>query len=292
MYEIFTDSSSNLPRRIIEKYNIHVVAFNFSIDGEEHPCYSEDKSFDYDGFFAALRSKQPLKTSMVNADSFYKAFLPFAEQGRDILYVGMSSALSGTFNAAKNAMEMLKDEFECGKMEAIDTLTASIGEGLICYYAAKLREKGTDLDSAVAKLNSFIPHLCSRFSCEDLFYIKRGGRISPATAVAGTLMGIKPIMKTDENGVIGVFHKVRGRKSALDFLVDEFEQNVDLTKKQVVVVSHADCLEDAKYIVSKLKKLPCISEILCEQMEPVTSIHGGPGMIALFYLGKNAAGIV
>lgn len=287
MFEIFTDSASNLPKRLINKLNIHVVPFTCVIDGEEYQCPDGKSGFDYDMFYAALREKRSVSTSMVNIETFAAAFAPIAKSGKSIMYIGLSSALSGTFNAARLALARLKSEYPNLHFTAIDTLSGSYGEGLICYYAAKMRENGLDIHETAKRINGIVPHLRSRFTCDDLFYIKRGGRISAATAVCGTMLGIKPLMKAQTDGKIVVYDKVRGRRAALDRLVDELMKSVDVSKHQIVSVSHADCKADADYIVSRLKKLPYISDVLVELMEPVTASHGGPGMIAMFYLAKE-----
>ena len=287
MFEIYTDSGANLPERIIRKYNITVVPFTYSLDGREYLCYEKGKRFDYDSYYRALREKKMIRTSMVNMQTFLQAFENKAALGVKILYIGFSSALSGTFNAAKTALSMLKSKYNNPDLYAVDTLSGSFGEGLCCYYAARMREEGLDIEKTAARISGLIPHLRSRFTCDDLFYIKRGGRISSATAVAGTLLGIKPVMKAGEDGKITLYEKVRGRKNALDKLIDELTRSVDMTKHQIIAISHADCEDDAKYMLSQLKNLPYISDVLVEKMEPVTAAHGGPGMIALFYFAKT-----
>lgn len=287
MFEIFTDSASNIPKRLIKKYKIHVVPFTCVIDGEEYRCDSDKSQFDYDMFYKALREKRNVGTSMVNTEEFYDAFAPVAKSGRDIMYIGLSSALSGTFDAARSALARLKSQHTQSHFAAIDTLSGSYGEGLVCFYAAKMRENGMNIHDTAHRIKSILPHLRSRFSADDLFYIKRGGRISAATALCGAMLGIKPMLKAQSDGKIIMYDKVRGRKAALDKLVDELIESVDITKHQIVSLSHADCKADADYMVSRLKKLPYISDVLVGLMEPVTATHGGPGMIALFYFAKE-----
>lgn len=286
MFEIFTDSGANLPERLIKKYNIHVVSFTCSADGEEFPCRTPGKEFDFPGFYAALRSKRMIKTSMINEYRFREAFEPYARRGAQILYVGFSSALSGTFAAAEAALGELHSEYDFA-FEAVDTLSGSLGEGLLCYYAALMKGRGADLSRTAARIRSLVPHLRSRFSCDDLFYIKRGGRISAATALAGSVLGIKPMLKAAEDGKIVMYDKVRGRRAALDRLAAELVSSVDRAKKQIVAISHADCREDADYLSAKLRREAFISDVLSEPMEPVTASHGGPGMIALFYIADK-----
>lgn len=286
-FKIFTDSSANLPKRIIKKYDIGVAPFICIYNGVEHLCSDDINEFDYDAFYAAMRSKSPVTTSMVNEDTFYNMFKSTAEKGEKLLYIGMSSALSGTFAAANRALHQLKDDYPYFEYHAIDTLSGSLGEGLICYYAVLMRERGNDITLTASKLHYIVERLRSHFTPEDLFYIKRGGRISATAAIAGSLLGIKPMLKTQTDGKIIMSGKVRGRKAALDKLIDEFKRSVDMAKKQIVAISHADCKDDAEYLKSKLKLLPFVSDILLEPMEPVTAAHGGPGMIALFYIGRE-----
>lgn len=287
VFKIFTDSSANLPKRIIKKYDIGVAPFICVYGGKEHLCTENPEDFNSDEFYAAMRAKSPVTTSMVNEDAFYNMFKPTAQSGQKLLYVGMSSALSGTFAAACRALNELKDEFPDFVYYAIDTLSGSLGEGLICYYAALMRERGDDIALTAKKLEYIVERLRSRFTPEDLFYIKRGGRISATAAIAGSLLGIKPLLKTQNDGKIVMQGKVRGRKAALDKLIDELKRSVDMAKKQIIAISHADCREDAEYLKNELKKLPYISDILLEPMEPVTAAHGGPGMIALFYIARE-----
>ena len=286
-FEIFTDSSANLPKGIIKKYHIGVAPFICIYGGKEHYCTESASDFNSNEFYAAMRAKQPVTTSMVNEHVFYNMFKDCAEKGKKLLYVGMSSALSVTYSAACRALNELRDEFPHFEYHATDTLSGSLGEGLICYYSALMREKGDDLNITVKKLNYIVERLRSRFTPEDLFYIKRGGRISATAAIAGSLLGIKPLLKTQSDGVIVMQGKVRGRKAALDKLIDELKRSVDMAKHQIVAISHADCSADAEYLKSELKKLPYVSDILLEPMEPVTACHGGPGMIALFYIARE-----
>lgn len=287
MFEIFTDSASNLPKRLINKHRIHVVPFTCMIDGDEYRCDSDNSQFDYDMFYKALREKRNVSTSMVNSEEFFEAFAPIAKSGKSIMYIGLSSALSGTFDAARTALARLKSQYPQSHFIAIDTLSGSYGEGLVCFYAAKMRENGMNIHETARRINSIVPHLRSRFSADDLFYIKRGGRISAATALCGAMLGIKPMLKAQSDGKIIMYDKVRGRRAALDKLVDELIESVDITKHQIVSLSHADCKADADYMISRLKKLPYISDVLVGLMEPVTATHGGPGMIALFYFAKE-----
>ena len=287
MFEIFTDSASNLTKRLINKHRIRVVPFTCVIDVEEYRCDGDKSQFDYDMFYKALREKKNVGTSMVNTEEFFEAFEPIAKSGKSIMYIGLSSALSGTFNAGRTALLRLKTKYPDSDFVAIDTLSGSYGEGLVCFYAAKMRENGMDIHETAHRINSILPHLRSRFSADDLFYIKRGGRISAATALCGSMLGIKPMLKTQSDGKIIMYDKIRGRRAALDRLVDELIESVDITKHQIISLSHADCRADADYMVSRLKKLPYISDVLVGLMEPVTATHGGPGMIALFYFAKE-----
>ena len=287
MFKIFTDSSANLSEELVNKYDITVVPFTYSLDGEEYLCYEKGKEFDYRSFYDKVRAKMPLKTSMVNCNTFYDYIKPYAEKGEKVLYIGMSSGFSGTFNAGKTAIEMLKDEYKDFTAAAIDSLTASYGEGLICHYAASMRDDGVEFEQVIEKIQNIINKLRSRFICDDLFHLKRGGRISATTALAGTVLGIKPVLRTTNDGRIETYSKARGRKTALDMLIDELKADIDKSKKQIIAMSHSDCQEDADYVLKQLKNIPTIIDVLCEKMEPTTSIHVGPGGVAIFYIANE-----
>ena len=284
MIILFTDSAANLPKDIVEKYNINVVSFTYSVNGSEE----DELAVNFDGkeFYDAMRNGAQIKTSMVNIAKFSESFEKALEEGNDVLYVGLSGGVSGTSNAAKIAAEELKPQYPDRKIIVIDSLGASLGEGMMVIKAARAIKKGLEIEKVAEKVKKAIPILCQCLTVDDLKYLKSTGRVSGAAAFVGGLLGIKPLLIGNECGKIVLYDKTRGAKKALEALAERYSNYVtDKTKD--IGIAHADNVSGVEYLLEKLKEKGFCGKSLTVCYEPVTGSHVGPGTIALFFYGKG-----
>ena len=280
MLQLFTDTSANLPVALTKQHHITVVPFSYTVDGKETD-YPDDVDFDGAAFYGAI-----VKTSMVNPDLMANYFERALSQGDEVLYVGMSGGISGTAQAAVIAAGELTEKYPARKIVTIDTYAASLGEGLQVLEAARMIEEGKSLDEIKAHLLSRRPHMCQFFTVDDLAYLKRGGRISSATALIGTVLSIKPILCGDETGHIVSCGKVRGMKRAYQELANYYDGRA-LDKSEMLGIAHADNEEGAQALIALLRDKGFTGECLNVVYEPVTGAHVGPGTVALFFYGKE-----
>ena len=285
-FVLMTDSSANLTTDIIEKFGIEVIPMIFLVNDVEHRSYKKGENVDIKQYYDMMRNKEHIKTSLLSPEIYAEAFKPFLENGQDILYIAFSSGLSGTYQSSVLAAEMLREEYPERKIITWDSLCASMGEGLLVYYAAKMKEEGKSLDEILAWLEENKLKLCHWFTVDDLFFLKRGGRISGATAVIGSALGIKPVLHVDDNGKLISVSKARGRKQSLNALVDKFVETAIEPEKQTVFISHGDCIEDAEYVAKAIKEKFGIDNIVINYIDPVIGAHSGPGTLAIFFLGS------
>lgn len=286
-FEIITDSAANLPENIIEKYGLHVLSLSFFVEGKEAYSYEKGKTTDLKPFYAMMREKKEITTSLINIDTAMELCRRLLEQGRDILYIGFSSGLSGSYQGVSIVLEELKEKYPKRKIYHIDTLAAALGEGLLVKYALDLREEGKSIETVHQWLLDNRLRLCHWFTVDDLFFLKRGGRVSGAVALLGTVLSIKPVMHVDDEGHLTVIEKARGRKKALDCLVKHFEETVVKPESQPIYISHGDCLLDAEYVMNQIKSKYKIQESLIRILDPVIGAHAGPGTVALFFMGSR-----
>ena len=286
-YIILTDSSCDLPLKIIEKLNISVVPLSVCIGDVKYKNYPNESEITNSKFYDLLRKKNVSKTSGVNINDFIDKMESFLKEGKDILYLGFSSTLSCTYNNALNAVHDLLEKYPERKICTVDTLCGSLGQGLIVYLTALEKKKGMLLEEAktfVEKTKMSVSHW---FVLDDLNHAKRGGRVSAATAMIGNMLNIKPILHVDESGKIVSDGKVRGRKAAIDFIAEKFGQTAIQPDKSTVCISHGDCEGDAKNLAGLLKKNFKVKDIIINYMGPVIGSHGGPDALALFFLGNK-----
>lgn len=286
-YEIITDSTANLPEEMIDQYNLHVLPLSFLVDGVEYKGYEKGKVIELEKFYHMMREKKDIKTSLVNSDTVYQMGKGILEQGKDILALIFSSGLSSTYQSMKIAFDELKEEYPDRKILYVDSLSAALGEGLFVKYVIDLREEGKTIEEAYDWAMEHRLNICHEFTVDDLFFLKRGGRVSGATAIIGTTLSIKPVMHVDDEGHLIPVGKVRGRKKALDALVSRMENAVVEPENQVVYISHGDCLEDAEYVAKKVKEKMNVKEVMIRILDPVIGAHAGPGTVALFYYGEH-----
>ena len=286
MTQLFTDTSANLPVEIIDEYGIEVVPFSYTIDGVE---YIPEREFDGKAFYAAMRAGSEVKTSMVNAGTFIERFKAALDAGKDVLYIGMSGGISGTANAALMAKQELDEEYPDRKIVVIDTLAASLGEGLLVIKAAEQLRDGVALDEIEEDIRAQVPHMCQSFTVDDLKYLKKTGRVSGAAAIIGNVLSIHPILIGDYEGKIVVKSKVRGMKRTLDALAERYAELV-LNKAETIGIAHADNEEGKAYLVQRLRDKGLTGKCLSVCYEPVTGSHVGPGTVALFFFGTDRIG--
>ena len=286
MTQLFTDTSANLPVEIIDEYGIEVVPFSYTIDGVE---YIPEREFDGKAFYAAMRAGSEVKTSMVNAGTFIERFKAALDAGKDVLYIGMSGGISGTANAALMAKQELDEEYPDRKIVVIDTLAASLGEGLLVIKAAEQLRDGAALDATEEDIRAQVPHMCQSFTVDDLKYLKKTGRVSGAAAIIGNVLSIHPILIGDYEGKIVVKSKVRGMKRTLDALAERYAE-LSLSKTETIGIAHADNEEGKAYLVQRLRDKGLTGKCLSVCYEPVTGSHVGPGTVALFFFGTDRMG--
>ena len=286
MTQLFTDTSANLPAEIIDEYGIEVVPFSYTIDGVE---YIPEREFDGKAFYAAMRAGSEVKTSMVNAGTFIERFKTALDAGKDVLYIGMSGGISGTANAALMAKQELDEEYPDRKIVVIDTLAASLGEGLFVIKAAEQLKDGVALDAIEEAIRAQVPSMCQSFTVDDLKYLKNTGRVSGAAAIIGNVLSIHPILIGDYEGKIVVKAKVRGMKRTLDALAERYAE-LALSKTETIGIAHADNEEGKAYLVQRLRDKALTGKCLSVCYEPVTGSHVGPGTVALFFFGTDRMG--
>ena len=286
-YCIVTDSTCDLPANIVTDLGITVIPMEFQLDGTTYLNYPDGRDYDFHAFYDALRAGKASTTSQVNYQTFLDTFTPILESGRDILYLAFSSGLSGTYNGSVIAANDLMEKYPGSKVISVDTLAASVGEGLLVYAAAKKREEGLSLDELVQWVTDNRLHLCHWFTVDDLNHLKRGGRVSPAVAIIGTALGIKPVMHVDDEGHLIPVSKVRGRRKSLDALVEHMAETCDKPESQTIFIGHGDSKEDAEYVAKLVRQKFKVKNIILNYIGPVIGSHSGPGTIALFFFGTH-----
>ena len=285
MTKLFTDTSANLPLTLLREHDITVVPFSYTVNGVTQ-AYNEETDFDGKAFYNAMREGDEVKTSMVNPATAAEFFARALARGDDVLYIGMSGGISGTAHAAALAAEELRGRYPESKIVAIDTYAASLGEGLLVLEAAELLRAGESIEAVSSRILELRPHMCQFFTVDDLAYLKRGGRISSAAALVGTMLGIKPLLRGDETGHIVSCGKVRGNKKAYAELADYFDKRA-LDKSARIGIAHADNQAGTDYLMGLLRERGFTGECLEVYYEPVTGSHVGPGTVALFFIGAE-----
>ena len=285
-YKIFTDTSSNLPTPMLRELGVEVIPFTYQVDGEAQSCL-DTTAFDGEAYYAALRSGAHVVTSQIAPQTYMEAFTPVLECGEDVLYVSMSSGISGSCNSSRIAASELKELYPTRTVRVVDTLAASLGEGIVVLRAAELRDAGTELGRAAEALNALSRRVCQIFTVDDLMHLRRGGRLSNISAVVGTVLQIKPLLLGNEDGKILSIAKIRGRKHSVEALAEKYDALVEAPEMQTVGIAHAGCREDADYLVSLLKRNKPPKDILVVDYEPMTGAHVGPGALALFFVGRD-----
>ncbi len=284
-FAILTDSCCDLPQSIITEHQINVLPLSFLIGEQTYHNYPDNREMSPQDFYARLRNGEMASTSAVNVGQYHEAFLPVLQQGQDILVLAFSSALSTTYQSAVIAAEDFADQYPDRKILVVDTLSASMGQGLLVYLAAQKAQAGASLEEVHAWVEDNKLSVAHQFTVDDLAFLKRGGRISTATAVVGTMLSVKPLLHVSEEGKLVSIGKARGRNAALKSLISKVESTA-LENIDTLFISHGDCLEEVEPMVDEIRaKFPQISTVKISNMGPVIGAHAGPGTVAVFYLG-------
>ena len=287
-YMISTDTSCDFPYEYVQQHQLPLVTLFYSIDDVMGPDGSPTLE-NLKSFYNKMRQGAPTKTQQASIEDTEKLFRTILSKGVDLLHIAFSSGLSGTANAARLAAETLKEEFPDRKIMVVDSLCASMGQGLLVDSAIRMKEAGKSIEEVAQWLEENIPHLCHLFTVEDLKYLQRGGRISKTTALVGTMIGIKPVLHVDDEGKLVPLAKVRGRKQSIQTLVKQMEEHIGsfLKENDKVYISHGDCLEEANYLAQLIKERLGIAKTMISHIGPVIGSHAGPGALALSFLGEN-----
>ena len=288
-FTIVTDTSANLSTAYLKANGVAVLPFKYSFGGEEKTCLDTER-FDREeayAYYAAIKSGERVFTSQITPGEYAEVFEPVLAAGQDILFVSMSSGISGSYDSSAAAAEELGAKYPARRIVAFDTLAASLGEGLFVMHAVNCRAAGKSVDETAAFLSERRGRLCQIVLVEDLMHLHRGGRISAPKALLGTVLGIRPILKGDEEGHLVVRDKVRGRKKGLDYLANKYAELVNREIDQTICIAYTDCRDDALLLGEMIRAAYEPKALMIERYEPVTGAHIGPGTVALFFEGPK-----
>ncbi|MBC8629656.1 DegV family protein [Blautia stercoris] len=293
MFQIFVDSAANLPAVIAKQYNINVISFINLIDGKEVTCYNPELSLEEERqkgteYYNAMRKGCEIKTGLISTATFEEQFQKAFEEDQDVLYFSLSKNISGNFNSARLAAEEVLSKHTNGcKIRLIDSLNASLAQGILAIYASIMREKGMEINEVADFLETCVGKMNGIFTVGDLKYLSRTGRIKGSVATIGNMLKIKPILKGDKDGYIVTYKKVRGRKAALNTLVDLVCNNIVEPEKQIIGIAHADAYEESLYVMNKIQEKIKVRDFINTSYDFCTGSHVGPDTIALFFIGND-----
>ena len=284
---ILTDSSADLTAELVAELGVEVIPLSFTMEDKTYFNYPDNRDIDPADFYARLRGGAMATTAAVNVADYTEAIEPILKEGKDVLVLAFSSGLSATCHSAQIAAGELMEQYPDRKVYVVDTLCASLGQGLLVWYAASLKKQGKTMEEVRDWTEEHKLNLCHWFTVDDLHFLKRGGRISSATAVLGTMLSIKPVMHVDNEGHLIKVGTARGRNASLKALVDHMEQTVLDLKGQSIFISHGDCLADAQKVADDIRARFGVEDIVINYVGPVIGAHSGPGTVALFFMGSE-----
>ena len=293
MFEIIVDSAANIPADLVKKFKIKVLSFVNLVNGKEVTCFNPDLSEEEERqkgkeYYDAIRSGAEVKTGLISSGIFEDTFREILEQDKDILYFSLSKNISGNYNSARIAAEELMDSGEYShKIRLIDSLNASLAQGILAIYASEMRDKGMAFDDVADELETYPARMNGVFTVGDLKYLSRTGRISGTSALIGNVLSIKPILRGNKDGYIVQYKKCRGRKSALNELISLVCDNIVDSENQIIGIAHADAYEDSLYIMEQIQKRIKVRDFINTSYDFCTGSHVGPDTIALFFHGKR-----
>ena len=283
-YQIITDSGCDLPQSLLDTLGVKSVPLYVNFRGAEQPDSVDEGIKElYDG----LRGGEKATTSAVNPDRWAAMIEPSLAEGKDAVVIVFSSGLSTTYQSAVIAGQELTEKYPDRKVYVVDSLCASLGQGLLVWYACRKRDEGMSAPELAKWLEENRLNLCHWFTVDDLMYLKRGGRVSAVTAVVGTMLSIKPVLHVDDEGHLINVSKARGRKASILALANKLKELGDGFDNSTVFISHGDCEEDAKYLAEKVKAEYGVKEVVIGYVGAVIGSHSGPGTLAFFFLGKH-----
>ena len=285
-YIISTETTCDMEMSYYREHSVHLLGMTYTLNGTEYDSASEE-NLPIKEFYRQLREGGESKTAQVSLDKATSAFEKLVEEGYDVFHLAFSSALSGTYQSCTVAANDVMERHPEAKIVVVDSLAASMGQGLMLNYVVTLKEQGKSLEELTAIIEAEKLRFCHNFTVDDLHFLHRGGRVSKMTAIMGTALGIKPTLHVDDEGRLINVGKVRGRKQSLNWLVDKMGERIGSHKNEVVYVSHGDCEDDAKYVADLVKKRFGIKNIVLGYIGPVIGTHSGPGTVALFFMGDT-----
>ncbi len=286
-FVIVTDSSADLDQALVDELGVEVLPLSLTLNGKTYRDYPDRRELDPKELYRRLRAGEVATTSAINTQSVEELLRPMLESGKDVLFLAFSSGLSASCQSATLACQELSQEFPDRKIFVVDTLCASLGQGLLVYLTAQEAKKGKTIEEVRDFAENTKLHLCHWFTVDDLHFLKRGGRISAATAMLGTMLSIKPVLHVDDEGHLISISKARGRKASIQAMVDKAAETAIQPEKQTMFICHGDCMEDAEYLASLVKERWGVERIHIGYTGPVIGSHSGPGTLALFFLGEH-----
>ena len=286
-YVLITDSSADLSQEMVQELGVTVLPLSFTIQGKTYRNYPDNREMDLPLFYDMLRAGELATTSAVNVAEYTQAVEPILQEKKDVLILAFSSGLSSTYQASVLAAGELREKYPDRKIYTVDTLCASLGQGLLVYLAAQEQRKGKSIEEVRDWAEETKLNLCHQFTVDDLHFLKRGGRISATTAVVGSMLQIKPVLHVDNEGHLINIGKARGRQASLKALVDKMEKTVTEEGRKTVFISHGDCRKDAVTVADMVRERFGTQDIRINFVGPVIGAHSGPGTLALFYLGTE-----
>ena len=286
-YVIITDSCCDLPADLARELEIEVVPLSLQMGSKTYRNWLDGREISFPDFYRRIRAGETATTSAVSVGDFEEIMRPILTGGRDILCLCFSSALSTTYQSACIAAQTLSEEVPEGTVRVVDTLSASLGQGLLVYLCAQEKRRGASLEALTAYAEATRGKVCHWFTVDDLNHLKRGGRISATAALFGTMLSIKPVLHVDDEGHLINVAKARGRNASLTALVDHMEQTAIDPAGQTIFISHGDCLADAQKVADEVRRRMGVKDIVINHVGPVIGAHSGPGTVALFFLGTK-----
>ena len=285
-YLISTDSTADLSAEYVKEHGIPIHPLYYYVNGEQ---YGAGRELPLKEFFDGMRNDAKVSTSASTPEVCKQLFEQQVSEGYDVLHLSFSSGLSCSYQSACIAADEVMESHPGARIVVIDTLCASGGQGLLVYFAVKLKEEGKSLDEVAQWVNDNIQHLCHQFTVDDLKYLYRGGRISKMVQILGTLINVKPVLHVDEAGKLIPVGNVRGRRKSLNALIDNMGAHIDGYAQDTVMITHGDCVEDAEYVAAQVKERFGVKEVIINYLSPTIGSHAGPGTLALFHLGDSRA---
>ncbi|MDD5919694.1 MAG: DegV family protein [bacterium] len=284
---IITDSTCDMPQEMADELGLAILPIRVSMEDKEYAHYLDGRELGFHEFYEKLRAGVPAKTSAANQEDFLSLMEPALAAGRDVLYIGFSSGLSSTYNVGVMTAAQLAEKYPERKVYTVDSLSASLGQGLLVYHAVQQKLAGRSIDEVRTFVEETRLHLCHWFTVDDLQHLKRGGRVSAAAAAFGTMLNIKPVLHVDDEGHLIPVGKVQGRTTSIKALLKKMQETAIDPAEQVVFISHGDCEKDAEKLAAMVRESIGPKEIILNPIGPVIGAHSGPGTAALFFLGTK-----